>query len=90
MVIAQHQSISNEHFTPPLIVEAARKTMESIDLDPASCEIANEKIVKASKIFTEEINGLEQKWEGNVFLNPPGGIIKKKIKSEDLVRKTRF
>jgi len=30
--IAQHKSISNEHFTPPEIVEAARKTMGGIDL----------------------------------------------------------
>lgn len=78
MPIAQHQSISNEHFTPPEIIEAARKTMGGIDLDPASCKIANDNIVKASYYFTEESNGLQREWKGNVFLNPPGGTIKGK------------
>jgi hypothetical protein len=44
--------------------------MGSIDLDPASCEYAN-KVVNADKIFTINDNGLEQKWHGNVWLNPP-------------------
>lgn len=47
----------------------------SIDLDPASEEEANKR-VKAVKFYTEEDNGLEQKWSGNVWLNPPGGKTK--------------
>ncbi|MFB6214860.1 MAG: hypothetical protein ABEI54_03225, partial [Candidatus Bipolaricaulia bacterium] len=58
MPLPQHLSLTNEHFTPPKIVEAARETMGGIDLDPASCAIANEKLVQAEKFFTEDDNGL--------------------------------
>jgi phage N-6-adenine-methyltransferase len=60
----------NEWYTPNEYIELARKVMGSIDLDPASCEYAN-KVVNADKIFTINDNGLEQKWHGNVWLNPP-------------------
>ncbi|HUV08428.1 MAG TPA: DNA N-6-adenine-methyltransferase, partial [Spirochaetia bacterium] len=52
------------------IIEAVRAAMESIDLDPASCPDA-QKTVKSAHYFTEQDNGLEQDWYGNVFLNPP-------------------
>jgi hypothetical protein len=70
---AKHSSGSVEWYTPPEIVEAARTTMGGIDLDPASCALAN-RIVKAKSFFTKEQNGLAQLWRGRVFLNPPGGI----------------
>jgi len=57
-------------FTPVEILEAARRVMGSIDCDPASCEEAN-KNVNAARFFTKEQDGLRQKWEGNVWLNPP-------------------
>ena len=60
----------NEWYTPSNIIEAARNTMGSIDLDPATSEIANQTI-KATEIFTEETNGLDKTWSGNVWLNPP-------------------
>ncbi len=74
-LLAKHSSKSNEHYSPLVIVEKARRVMGSIDLDPASCPIANQ-VVKANKIYTIEDNGLEQFWSGNVFLNPPGGKTK--------------
>jgi ParB-like chromosome segregation protein Spo0J len=67
---ALHSSESNEWYTPARIVDAARSVMGAIDLDPASCDEANE-VVKADKIFSE--NGLEQEWKGRVWLNPPYG-----------------
>jgi phage N-6-adenine-methyltransferase len=60
----------NEWYTPSNIIELARQTMGSIDLDPATSEIANE-TVKAEEIFTKETNGLDKPWSGNVWLNPP-------------------
>jgi phage N-6-adenine-methyltransferase len=65
-----HNAGENEWYTPPLIIASAVATMGSIDLDPASSEIAN-KTVGAGHIFTKEDNGLERQWGGNVWLNPP-------------------
>lgn len=69
---------NNEWYTPAEFIEAARKTLGTIDLDPASSEIANE-TVKATKFFTAEDDGLAQIWEGNIWLNPPysSGLIEK-------------
>ena len=61
-----------ERYSPPWIVEGARRVMGAIDVDPASCKTAN-KVVKATKFYSEETNGLRQQWRGRVFLNPPFG-----------------
>jgi len=61
---------SNEWYTPSRYIEAARRVMGSIDLDPASCEMAN-KVVKAEKFYNIKDNGLLQSWHGNIWLNPP-------------------
>jgi hypothetical protein len=60
----------NEWYTPKYIIDAARNTMESIDLDPASNELAD-KIVQATKYYTKETDGLNKTWNGNVWMNPP-------------------
>lgn len=70
----QHLSGSVEHFTPIDIVEAARAVLGTIDVDPASCSLANA-VVKAKVFYGEQEDGLKQKWSGKVFLNPPGGTI---------------
>lgn len=66
---------SDEHNTPDYLVEAARKVMGSIDLDPMSNELAN-KTVKAKTYYTKEDDGLEKEWFGNVWLNPPFSLSK--------------
>lgn len=76
--IAQHSSKSVEHYTPVPVVDAARAVLGDIDLDPASCALANE-VVKATawygpgSEFGED--GLAEPWMGRVFLNPPGGRV---------------
>lgn len=70
MTNPHHSNKTSQHFTPKEIVEAARRTMGGISLDPASCPEAN-KTVKAELIYTAEDDGLKQRWFGNVFLNPP-------------------
>lgn len=65
-----NNSGNNHWYTPKKYTDSARKVMGGIDLDPASSEIAN-KTVKAGSIFTEEDNGLEKKWNGRVWMNPP-------------------
>lgn len=61
-----------ESYTPAKYIEAAREVMGSIDLDPASNDLA-QKTVQAATHYTKEDNGLDKPWAGagNIFLNPP-------------------
>ena len=70
--IVPNANRSNEWFTPYRYVEAARKVLGRIDLDPASCDEAN-KVIKAERYFTKEDDGLSKGWTGHIFLNPPYG-----------------
>lgn len=60
----------NEWYTPPRYIEAARALLGTIDLDPASSEIAQDTI-RAASYFTREEDGLTREWVGRVWLNPP-------------------
>ena len=59
-----------EWYTPPAVIEPARKVLGGFDLDPASCPAAQERI-RAATFYTESEDGLALPWSGKVWLNPP-------------------
>ena len=65
-----NNSGDNEWYTPVEYVEAARRAMGEISLDPASSVVAQEN-VSAKHYFTKDDDGLAQEWFGHVWLNPP-------------------
>jgi phage N-6-adenine-methyltransferase len=65
-------SASNEWYTPSIYIAAVRAVLGTIDLDPASCEQANDTI-QADRFYTQAENGLMYPWYGRVWLNPPYG-----------------
>jgi len=67
-----NNSGNNEWYTPAEFCDSAHVVMGGIDLDPASCKVAN-KQVRAKKFLTSEQNALAKEWSGRVWLNPPYG-----------------
>lgn len=68
--MGSHQSqkmMKDEWLTPPEIVQC----LGEFDLDP--CSPINRPWATAKKHFTILDDGLKQKWEGRVFMNPPYG-----------------
>jgi ParB family transcriptional regulator, chromosome partitioning protein len=62
---------SVDWYSLPEHIEAARSVMGSIELDPASCVLAN-RTVKAARYLTIEDDGLAQSWHAaSIWLNPP-------------------
>lgn len=59
-----------EWYTPPKVIERVREVMGSIDVDPASNDIAQE-TVQATNYHTIEDSGLLYPWVGKVWCNPP-------------------
>lgn len=71
-------SATPEHYTPRHIIDLARTVLHRIDLDPASCNEANQ-IVGATRWYgldhpdPARRNGLAHSWYDRVWLNPPYG-----------------
>lgn len=65
-----NNSGEHEWYTPLEIIEAARRVMGGIDLDPASSAVA-QSTVQATEYYTVDDNGLDYEWTGAVWLNPP-------------------
>jgi hypothetical protein len=59
-----------EWYTPDEYLDAARRVMGGIDVDPATSIVAQAR-VQAQQFFTVEDDGLAHDWHGRVWLNPP-------------------
>lgn len=70
-----HSAETAEHNTPRAIVEAARRVLGTIDLDPMSNAVAQQTI-RARTFYTEENSCFKYIWEGATFLNPAGGLVR--------------
>lgn len=71
VTLPRFQQKSVEWYTPPALLRAARAVLGSIELDPASCELANQ-TVRASRYYDKDSDGLHQAWHAEtVWLNPP-------------------
>jgi len=78
LTAANHTSLDadgydgDEWYTPVDIIEAAREVLGNIDLDPASCDHAQE-IIKADRFYTKDDDSLRDdcRWRGRIWLNPP-------------------
>lgn len=74
---AQHSAKSGEWYTPARWIEAVRRTLGSIDIDPCSSKEANN-VVKAGEWWGSGGRALERNWDvgrQTVFVNPPGSCI---------------
>lgn len=68
---------NDEWGTPQEVIDAVRKVLGNIDVDPASNTWSQAR-VKAAHYYTKKRDGLQKAWTGRVFLNPPysRGLIK--------------
>lgn len=64
---ATHSTGKDDWETPWWLVHLLEKEFGGVDLDPC-CTFASR---KGAEYFTEEDDGLAQRWFGNVFVNPP-------------------
>lgn len=61
-----------DYFTPPEIIDAARRAMGDVDLDAASHWAAN-KVHRVPDYFDVNRSAFDHEWHGRVWLNPPYG-----------------
>lgn len=81
-VHVSHATGQPEWYTPPEYIAAAKKVLGDIDLDPASCDTAQQ-VVQAKDFFTVQNDGLTKPWAGRIWLNPPFG---RKLVSEFVLK----
>jgi len=65
-----HNNGNCEWYTPDDYLDAARNVLGTIELDPASSDVAQQR-VGAETYYTLDDDGLGQAWTGTVWMNPP-------------------
>lgn len=71
MTLPQHMTTTDIWLTPSHIIDDARAVMGGIELDPASCQVAND-VIGAERFFDEAQDGLAQSWAcESLWCNPP-------------------
>jgi phage N-6-adenine-methyltransferase len=64
---------SNSWYTPKEYVEASRRVLRGIGMDPFGSELSNKTVI-ADNYITEEMDAFKTDWasrRGTVFMNPP-------------------
>ena len=71
--LAQVEHITHDWLTPCEYIPYIDALLKDIDLDPCSTYDANNQFLRAKKIYTYEIDGLniEEPWTGKTYLFPP-------------------
>ena len=59
-----------EWYTPEKYIVSARKVMGSIECDPCTSKLVQE-LIKASRYYTIDTDGLSHDWKDTIWLNPP-------------------
>ena len=67
-----YTSDTDEWYTPTEVIARVLKMWTTIDLDPCSNDSQNPN-VPAAQHFTRDDDGLAQRWNGRVYMNPPYG-----------------
>lgn len=70
--VKRAEESTDQWHTPQWVIDKATTVLGGIGLDPASSDIANQR-VRAALFYTAEDNPLHRDWFGSVFVNPPGG-----------------
>jgi phage N-6-adenine-methyltransferase len=71
---APRKPSTDEWYTPPGIIEAARDVLGHIGLDPATSLVAQQ-TVGADNFYTIETDGLTHRWCGHGWINPPYSLM---------------
>ena len=71
-VLTEEDKLNDDNYTPDYIVKPFRELVGGFDLDPFSCERANQ-IVKASNFWAKSDDAFSQDWSKykNKWVNPP-------------------
>lgn len=75
---ARHSADNNGWMTPLWLIQAAKKVMGAIDIDPASSPEAQARVsatLWAGPGSSYAQDGLTCPWAQRAFLNPPGGLV---------------